>query len=259
MLLGLVDLYTTSSRGGWLGMTVVAVSGTLLLLKYGRLPLHIRWLIGVGIFLGLLSTIIVNNRLSALFVSASSLDRQLPQATTSFLKSTQLMPAKRGGFYSLGQTLLLQGKTELGVQAIALEIVRDPIFLTSPLLQTPSIASVYPQVQKEVVRLYQQLLDNHPVRDPLTLYLHQCLGSVYWWQGNLTAATAQWKGTDTPLERSVLAISEDEAISTDFSYPEGVARASTAPSMDCRSAATGQSSSSKPTGGTGDSSWDGAL
>ena len=142
--------------------------------------------------------------------------RQLPQATESFLKSTQLVAAKRGGFYSLGQSLLLQNKADLGVQAIALEIVRDPIFLTSPLLQTPSIASVYPQVQKEVVRLYQQLLDNHPVQDPLTPYLHQCLGSVYWWQGNLTAAAAQWKGNDTPLERSVLAISKDEAISTDF-------------------------------------------
>ncbi|MGB7412747.1 MAG: O-antigen ligase domain-containing protein, partial [Thermosynechococcaceae cyanobacterium] len=140
---------------------------------------------------------------------------QFPQAANSFLKSTRLMPAKGGVFYSLGQSLLLQNKKELGVKAIALEIVRDPLFLTSPLLQTPQMAPIYPQVQAEVVRLYQQLLENRSEQDPLTPYLHQILGGVYWWQGNLDAATAQWQQEGQPLGEAILAIAKNKAISTD--------------------------------------------
>ncbi|PZD72361.1 hypothetical protein C1752_03601 [Acaryochloris thomasi RCC1774] len=144
------------------------------------------------------------------------LNRQPSQSTESFLKSTQLMPAKRGGFYSLGQSLLLQGKADLGVQAIALEILRDPLFLTSPLLQSPPTATFYPQVQEEVVQLYQQLLKTHSAQDSLTAYLHQCLGGVYWWQGNLSAAAAQWEKSAPPLGKAVLSISRGEAISTNI-------------------------------------------
>ncbi|NJN23029.1 MAG: hypothetical protein HC812_19965 [Leptolyngbya sp. RL_3_1] len=144
------------------------------------------------------------------------LQRQWAAATTSLLKSTQLVPAKRGGFYSLGQSLLLQNKTDLGVQAIALEIVRDPLFLTSPLLQAPPMASVYPQVQAEVLRLYQALLKHRPDPDPFTLYLHQCLGGVYWWQGNLPAAQTQWQQAGLPLGPALLAISRNEAVTLDL-------------------------------------------
>jgi hypothetical protein len=140
--------------------------------------------------------------------------RQLPQATASFLRSTQLMPAKRGGFYSLGQSLLAQGKTGLGVQAIALEIVRDPLFLTSPLLQAPPVATVYPQIQTEVEQLYQTLLNNRSAQDPLTAYLHQALGGVYWWQGDFSQAAVQWRGT--PLGEAVLAIAHNQTIPTNI-------------------------------------------
>ncbi|NJM95372.1 MAG: O-antigen ligase family protein, partial [Acaryochloridaceae cyanobacterium CSU_5_19] len=69
--LGLVDLYTTSSRGGWLGMALVALSSLLIL---NRLSQRWRWLMGLGILIGLGSTVLANNRLRALFVSAFSRD-----------------------------------------------------------------------------------------------------------------------------------------------------------------------------------------
>jgi hypothetical protein len=125
------------------------------------------------------------------------------------------MPAKRGAFYSLGQSLLAQNQSELAIQAIALEIVRDPLFLTSPLLKTAPVAAVYPQVQAEVVRLYQALLDKRAAQEPLTAYLHQCLGSVYWWQGDVVAANNQWRKHGIPLGAAVVAVSQNKAIPTD--------------------------------------------
>jgi hypothetical protein len=141
--------------------------------------------------------------------------RQFSQATQSFGQATQLMPAKRGAFYSLGQSLLAQNQSELAIQAIALEIVRDPLFLTSPLLKTAPVAAVYPQVQAEVVRLYQALLEKRTVQEPLTAYLHQCLGGVYWWQGDIAAASQQWRKHGIPLGAAVVAVSQNKAIPTD--------------------------------------------
>jgi hypothetical protein len=137
-------------------------------------------------------------------------DRQLLQATASFLKSIQLMPAKKGAFYSLGQGLFWQGKKDLGIQAIALEIVRDPLFLTSPLLQTSQLSSIYPEVQNAVASLYQQLLKDHP-QDSLTTYLHQCLGGVYWWQGKLPDAEKEWSPPfGSYISREVLNLSQQK-------------------------------------------------
>jgi uncharacterized protein involved in response to NO len=141
-------------------------------------------------------------------------NRQSTQATTSFLKSTQLIPAKHGGFHSLGVSLLEQKKVNLGIQALALEIVRDPLWLSSPLWHSAQYASVYPQVQNAVVQLYQHLLQNRS-SDSFTTYLHQCLGGVYWWQGKLTEADAQWRKEGPVLGQSVLAIAQHNTPSTD--------------------------------------------
>ncbi|NJK40823.1 MAG: hypothetical protein HC934_04680 [Acaryochloridaceae cyanobacterium SU_2_1] len=109
----------------------------------------------------------------------------------------------------------MQNKTDLGVQAIALEIIRDPIFVTSPLLQTPQMAPVYPQLQAELVRLYQQILKNHPEQDPLSAYLQQCLGGMYWWWGDYPAATTAWQREGATLGEAVLAIANNNPIPTD--------------------------------------------
>ncbi|MGB7417512.1 MAG: O-antigen ligase family protein, partial [Thermosynechococcaceae cyanobacterium] len=79
VFLGLVDLYTTSSRGGWLGMVFVAVSAVILL---KRLSPRLRWLTGLGICLGLLGMLLANNRLRTLLVSA--FDRASAGETVAF-------------------------------------------------------------------------------------------------------------------------------------------------------------------------------
>ncbi len=141
--------------------------------------------------------------------------RQPSLATASFLQSTHLVPAKRGGFHSLGISLLGQGKVDLGIQAIALEIVRDPLWLTSPLWRSAQYAAVYPQVQAAVVQTYQKLLQNRSPKDPLTTYLRQVLGGVFWWQGKFTEAEAEWRSHKTGLGQVVLAIAKNNTASTE--------------------------------------------
>ncbi len=63
MGLGLIDLYTTNSRAGWLGIVVLVIIGFVLLLWRSTLPRRWLWLAGIA---GLISLMIIgftNNRL----------------------------------------------------------------------------------------------------------------------------------------------------------------------------------------------------
>jgi uncharacterized protein involved in response to NO len=132
----------------------------------------------------------------------------------AFLKSTQLIPAKRGVFHSLGLSLLWQKQTDLGIQAIALEIVRDPIWITSPIWRSDTFfgaASIAPQVQATAIKIYQQLLKSSAQDKSLTAYLHQCLGGVYWWQGNLTEAQREWSISGSYISQQVLNLAQGKS------------------------------------------------
>jgi uncharacterized protein involved in response to NO len=132
----------------------------------------------------------------------------------AFLKSTQLMPAKRGVFHSLGLSLLWQKQNDLGVQAIALEMVRDPIWITSPIWRSNTFfdaASIAPQAQAAAIKIYQQLLKSSVQNKTLTAYLHQCLGGVYWWQGNLTEAQQEWKISSSYISQQVLNLAQGQS------------------------------------------------
>lgn len=143
--------------------------------------------------------------------------RQPSLATASLLQSTRLIPAKRGGFHSLGISLLGQGKVDLGIQAIALEIVRDPLWLTSPLWRSAQYATVYPRVEAAVIETYQKLLSVQPLQSRTwEIYLHQCLGGVYWWQGKLTEAEAEWRKVGESLGQAVVAIAKNNTPSTEI-------------------------------------------
>jgi uncharacterized protein involved in response to NO len=137
--------------------------------------------------------------------------RQPQLATQSFKTATQLVPAKRGVFYSLGLSLLDRGQKDLAVQAMTLEIVRDPLWLTSPVWRSPRLAAIAPKVQTQVVSLYQQLLQ-HSTHPTYTAYLHQCLGGVYWWQGKYKESTAEWSQNGTPLSQTLLAIAQGQSL-----------------------------------------------
>jgi uncharacterized protein involved in response to NO len=134
--------------------------------------------------------------------------RQPALAEKSFTAATRLTPAKRGVFYSLGLSLLEQGKEDLAIQAMTLEIVRDPLWFTSPVWRSPKLAAIAPKVQTATIQVYRQLLQNPSNSASFSTYLHQCLGGVYWWQGNLQEAAAELKGKGSPASQTLLALTQ---------------------------------------------------
>ncbi|MDJ0578101.1 MAG: O-antigen ligase family protein [Xenococcaceae cyanobacterium MO_234.B1] len=132
-----------------------------------------------------------------------------PQAATQeFKKSAQLLPAKRGVFFGLGISLLAQQKTDLAVEAFSLEILRNPLLLTSPAWRSPVLQRVYPQVINRLETKYNQLLQ----QDPNNTTWHGSRGSFYWWLGNLTAAKQDWEQSRTALQSITLNINSESTL-----------------------------------------------
>jgi uncharacterized protein involved in response to NO len=68
-ILGLVNLYTTSSRGGWVALFMAGVMATGLALVYSRLPRWVVLAVGGGTATFMLTIALTNNRLQAMFAS----------------------------------------------------------------------------------------------------------------------------------------------------------------------------------------------
>lgn len=135
-------------------------------------------------------------------------------ASQAFVRSAQLFPAKRGVMFGLGLSLLEQGKTEQAVEAIALEGLRDPLFITSPVWRSQGLPSIYPQVLERMATRYQELLQKYEQVAEMKAYLHQSRGGMYWWQGNLEAARLDWDKYGTPLSQAVLALAQGNSPQT---------------------------------------------
>ena len=136
------------------------------------------------------------------------------KATQSFANSAQLLPAKRGVFYGLGLSLLAQNQTELAVQAFRLEILRNPILITSPLWQLPRLQPIYPQVIASAIAQCDDLLKTNALSPQLETYLHQIQGSFFWWQGNLAAAKDNFDHYGSSLSQALLNISAGETVAS---------------------------------------------
>jgi tetratricopeptide (TPR) repeat protein len=135
--------------------------------------------------------------------------RQNPAAATeNFLHAAQLVPAKHGVFAGLGISLLAQGKVDLATEAFSLEILRDPLFLTSPLWRSPQINPIYPLVLSRLENQYNQLLQEQPNNN----YFHINRGALFWWQGKLEAAKKDWENYDNPLCKSLLNIDSESTL-----------------------------------------------
>jgi len=131
------------------------------------------------------------------------LNRDPKAATQAFLRSAALIPAKRGVFYGLGLSLLAQGRTDLAIAALTLETLRDPLLVTSPAWRSAGLQPIYPKILSKMAERYTALLQSVPPGS-FNRYLHQLRGALFWWQGNLNAAQADWALYGNPLSQSVL-------------------------------------------------------
>jgi uncharacterized protein involved in response to NO len=118
--------------------------------------------------------------------------RQNPsEATKSFIESIKLIPAKRGVFQGLGSSLLAQNQIDLAIEAFALEAMRDPIFITSPLWRLPSLQAIYQKILDRIERIYSQLLQKN-TSENLKSHLHFQRGLLLWWCGDKIKASQDW-------------------------------------------------------------------
>jgi len=115
------------------------------------------------------------------------LNKNPQTAMTSFATSAQLVPAKKGVFYGLGLSLLAQNKVDLAVEAMSLELLRDPLFITSPIWNQPPLNSIFPQITARMLAVYEELIK----QQPNNLYWQNAKSGLYWWLGNIEAARAE--------------------------------------------------------------------
>ncbi|AFZ43517.1 O-antigen polymerase [Halothece sp. PCC 7418] len=135
-------------------------------------------------------------------------------ATTAFAESAQLVPAKRGIFYGLGLSLLAQNQRELAVEALTLEVLRDPSFITTPLWQLRILQPIYPQVLESAIAQCSNFLNQDTLPPDLIPYFHRVRGIFLWWQGNLTAAGEDLEQYGDGLSQALLKISLGEEVAT---------------------------------------------
>ncbi len=108
-------------------------------------------------------------------------------ATEAFRQAAQLVPAKRGVFYGLGMSLLFQARMDVAIEALALEVARDPISLTSPWWTAPQRKDLFQQVTKRTESLYSELI-NQASNKTLITYLRGCRATLRWWAGDSKGA-----------------------------------------------------------------------
>lgn len=148
-------------------------------------------------------------------------------AAQAFVAAAQLFPAKRGVFYGLGTSLLALQQQEAGLEALTLELVRDPLFITSPIWQTAQSQPLYAQLLKRVQQKYDQLLQQDAQPGSFNTYLHQVRGALAWWQGDRAAAHQHLDAHGSELALAVLDLADRKPVQPRLpalmASPEGVA------------------------------------
>ena len=152
------------------------------------------------------------------------LENQQPDlAQESFARSTALVPAKPGVFFGLGFSCWQAGDTDCAVDAMALEIIRHPALLTSPIWRGGSLADLYPAVTERLEQHYSELLAAYPDHPSLTPFLHQARGTLRWWIDDLDGAAQDWQAHGTEVHLALLALARGQAVTID-SLPETPAK-----------------------------------
>lgn len=130
-------------------------------------------------------------------------------AANSFAHAAKLVPAKQGAFWSLGLSLLQQGKSNLAIDAFVLELIRDPIGITSPQWQTSELRTLYPAIMERLKRLYIQL-EQKATSQSTQRHLHQGLALFYWWQQEFDSALAVIPLPEYVLQQALVKVSNQQ-------------------------------------------------
>lgn len=141
-------------------------------------------------------------------------------ATQAFAASAKLTPAKKGIFFGLGYSLLNQGEIDLALNAWLLEILRQPILLTSPIWQSPQLQPLYPRLLRDFERYLTGAISQTDAfiksssdtkSSSLQSYWQRLRGNLYWWQGSLEAATQDWIALDNIVMQTLLKLTQKPA------------------------------------------------
>lgn len=132
------------------------------------------------------------------------------QATEAFTQAIKLVPAKPGLMYGLGLSLLAQNKTDLAIEAIALEGLRNLLFISSPIWRAAQTQPIYHQVIERMLTHYTELIKQYS-ESPLKTYLHSARGGLWWWQGKLKEAHQDLDTYGSPLSQNFLKLLEGKS------------------------------------------------
>ncbi len=149
------------------------------------------------------------------------------EAIQEFAKSAGLLPAKRGVFYGLGLSLFRQDQVDLAATAIALEILRDPLLVTSPIWNTADLQPLYVRTMEKLEAIVAELLAQNPQAPSLNTYLHRIRGAIRWWRNDWNAAHIDLDPYGSSLSQTMLALSQGKDIQAALqSLPDSPARLS---------------------------------
>ena len=135
------------------------------------------------------------------------------EAAQAFATAAQLVPAKRGVFLGLGLSLLPKS-TDLAVEAFALEVLREPLLITSPIWRrSQQLKSVYPQLVQNLTAKYDRILQHNPQNQ----YFRRCRGSLHWWLSDMAAAKQDWQPKEKTIESIILKIDTEDQLKQQIS------------------------------------------
>jgi hypothetical protein len=126
-------------------------------------------------------------------------------AIAEFTQSAQLLPAKFGVFYGLGTSLWLADQVDLAVDAIALEILRNPALIPNWPLNGGYLTELRPAIVQRVEVMSQELLAT-TTEAAVTNHLQRVRGALRWWTNDYSGAEQDWSQVGHPISRAVLAM-----------------------------------------------------
>lgn len=136
-----------------------------------------------------------------------------PQAAlVPFAQAAQRVPAKQGVFWAIGLHLLRLGEVNLAKDAFALEGLRHPVLLTSPVWRQPPLQDLATPVYDTVDAILTSGLEASAPDDLVSLHPHfyQVRGSLRWWRGDLATAQSDWQDAGLEFGPAIAAIDQGQ-------------------------------------------------